>query len=176
MPLQNRFFIIPISSISSTESELNAFLNTVKAINIQREFVTQGESSFWAVAVEYLTGDIQNESFGSQINRKPRIDYKEILSPEDFTIYSKLREWRKDTADSEGVRVYNILYNEHLAQIVENRVTSLSDLRRIKGVGEGKIKKYGEGILKVLSEEIQGFEEKKPNEASPKSLQPNTHP
>jgi hypothetical protein len=31
------------------------------------------------------------------------VDYKEVLKPEEFEVFSRLREWRKGVAEKEGV-------------------------------------------------------------------------
>jgi hypothetical protein len=37
------------------------------------------------------------------------VDYKEVLKPEEFEVFSRLREWRKGVAEKEGVPVYTVL-------------------------------------------------------------------
>ena len=75
-----------------------------------------------------------------------------LLSSQDFAVYVKLREWRKKVADEEGVPVYTIFTNEQLAQIVENRVESKTDLSKIEGVGESRLAKYSVAVLEILAE------------------------
>ena len=38
-----------------------------------------------------------------------------MLKPEEFEVFSRLREWRKAAAEKEGVPVYTVLTNEQLA-------------------------------------------------------------
>jgi len=59
-----------------------------------------------------------------------------VLNPEEFELFSRLRDLRKKLADREEVPVYAILTNAHLAEIVRNRVTTREGLSAIKGVGE----------------------------------------
>lgn len=127
MSVQYKFFRIPVHSMELSEEEMNRFLRSVRVILVSREFVDLGENSFWAVAVEYMTMNEAETTAGSS-QKKKRIDYREILSSQDFAVYVKLREWRKKVADEEGVPVYTIFTNEQLAQIVENRVESKTDL------------------------------------------------
>jgi hypothetical protein len=54
MPI--RTFRIPVSHGESTEAEFNAFLQTNRVVSVDRHFVSNGELSFWAFAVEYLEG------------------------------------------------------------------------------------------------------------------------
>jgi hypothetical protein len=39
------------------------------------------------------------------------VDYREVLKPEEFEVFSRLREWRKAVAEKEGIPVYAVLTN-----------------------------------------------------------------
>ena len=77
---------------------------------------------------------------------KGRIDYKEVLSEADFTVFAKLRELRKTFAEKEAVPAYSIFTNEQLAAMVTEKPSSLAELGKINGLGEARVKKYGEAI------------------------------
>jgi superfamily II DNA helicase RecQ len=53
-------------------------------------------------------------------------------------------------AEKEGVPVYTVLTNEQLAQMVQKKVSSKAGLKEIEGVGEARVEKYGEAVLRVL--------------------------
>ena len=55
MPFQQAFFYIPAKEPEEAQEKMNKFLKTVVADKIQREFVFDGNNSYWCVAVEYLT-------------------------------------------------------------------------------------------------------------------------
>ena len=80
------------------------------------------------------------------------MDYKEVLNPADFALFAKLRDWRKATAEGEGVPVYSVFTNEQLAGIAVKRPDTVAGLREVEGVGEAKAKKYGAGLLAILSD------------------------
>jgi hypothetical protein len=62
--------------------------------------VADGENSFWSFCVEYLDG----AGAGALLpGGRPKIDYKEVLKPAQFEVFSRLREWRKGVAEKEGV-------------------------------------------------------------------------
>jgi len=75
--------------------------------------------------------------------RKSRIDYKEVLNEQDFALFSKLRELRKQIAEKEGIPVYAVFTNEQLAEIVRRKVKTKTEMRKIEGIGEAKVEKYG---------------------------------
>ena len=149
MALQYKFFRIPILSVELWEEEINRFLRSVRVVHVQREFVDRGENSFWALAIEYMSTDGGTAIGGD--SRRRRIDYKTVLSPEDFVVFAKLREWRKEVAAEEGVPVYTIFTNEQLAKIAEGRVQTQSGLAEIEGIGKSRITKYGSAVIEIVS-------------------------
>jgi superfamily II DNA helicase RecQ len=115
---------------------------------VKKEFVADGENSFWTFCVEYLESV---GAAGAWPGKGPKVDYKEVLKPAEFEVFSRLREWRKAVAEKEGVPVYTVLTNEQLAQIVRKKVGSKAALKDIDGVGEARVEKYAEAVLKVLA-------------------------
>jgi ribonuclease D len=149
MALQYKFFTIPVKMPDDAEAELNRFMRSARVITAHREFVAQGENSFCCVTVEYLSdrGTGENTAGG-----KSRTDYKEVLSPENFALYAKLREWRKEVSSKEAIPAYAVFTNEQLAKIAEKRAASKSKLQKIEGIGEARIEKYGEAVIKIVQE------------------------
>jgi superfamily II DNA helicase RecQ len=171
MALQLRFFVVPITGIEETEAEINAFLRSVRIVNTQREFVNQGNNSFWSLCVEYLANGAQGADKRGSTGKKARIDYKEVLSPRAFAVFAQLREWRKRTAAAEAVPVYTIFTNEQLALMVEKGIATRSGLQQIDGIGEARVNKYGDQVLKIITEQIQGAE----HEAGRGAIPADTH-
>jgi hypothetical protein len=78
------------------------------------------------------------------------VDYRERLSPEDFTVFARLRDLRKRMAQAEAVPVYAGFTNDQLARMVQARATSKAALESIAGVGDARIEKYGPRFLDFL--------------------------
>ncbi|MDM8516688.1 HRDC domain-containing protein [Desulfobacterales bacterium HSG16] len=165
--MQLRFFSIPVKYEAEAEIELNNFLKTVRVITIHRELICQEGRHFWAIAVEYSIGEVKTGKKSENVKNKKKIDYREVLSPENFEIYAKLREWRKQAADREGLKVYNVLMNEHMAKMIEDRIKTKAELRKIKGIGDGRIDKYGDEVLAILKKEFAGLEKKNEKSGQP---------
>ena len=147
-----KFFRIPVEGSPAIEAELNAFLSGHKVLRVARELVERETAPGWAVCVEYLEG-------GSAPSHNPRgkgggnkIDYREVLSPEEFALFAKLREQRKQLAEKEGVPVYAVFTNEQLAEIAKARPQSRNALGGIAGVGEAKVERFADAVLSVLLE------------------------
>jgi superfamily II DNA helicase RecQ len=172
MAMQLKFFIIPVREIEAIEPEINRFLGSVRVVHLHREFVAQGDNSFWSLAVEYLTDVNKPGSEKGSVARRSKIDYREKLTPEAFAVFVKLREWRKQQAAGEAVPVYTIFTNEQLAAIAEKNISTKAGLEQIDGIGEARIKKYGGAVIRIMTEPNQGDE----HEAGRQAVSENTHP
>jgi ATP-dependent DNA helicase RecQ len=62
----------------------------------------------------------------------------------------RLRRWRLETARAAGVPAYVVFHDSTLAAIASARPTSEAELLRVSGVGEFKVRKYGDQVLEVL--------------------------
>lgn len=152
MTIQYKFFTISVSDGSVQEEELNRFLRQVRLVHLQKEFVNSGEHSLWAVSVEYLLNGSPSLGKPSRSSgKKQQIDYKEVLSPEAFSVFALLRDWRKAAALKEAVPVYTLFSNEQLAAMVKSNARSLSDLAAIDGIGKARIGKWGDAVLEILA-------------------------
>jgi len=144
-----KFFVIPLPDFEYAEQELNAFLSTNRILKVSRELVSTESNCFWTVAVDYLDAGPASTGTGA-LTGKPKVDYREVLSSDEFTLYSTLRDVRKELADREGIKVYNIFSNAQLAEMVQKNVISRSQMSSINGVGEAKLEKYADSFLAEL--------------------------
>ncbi len=144
-----KFFTIPVRDASPTETELNSFLTSHRVLALDRQFVNLGENSFWTICVDYLPSSSSGDA-GRGGDKKGRVDYREVLSPQAFAVFAKLRDLRKQIAQAEAVPVYTIFTNDQLAEMVRRRIRSKADLEAIAGVGDARVSKYGEQFLAAL--------------------------
>ena len=149
MPL--KFFVIPIMDLEAAEGALNAFLTGRTIVSIERNWVDQGSASFWSICVDYIESGGQKSP---QSGRRKRVDYREKLNEEDFILYVKLRDLRKDIAQPEGVPLYNVFSNDQLATMAQRKIRSKNDLESIAGVGDARVEKYGQRFLDFLAEHL----------------------
>lgn len=149
--MQLKVFVIPCKNVSEAEAEMNGFLRGHRVLAVKKEFVPDGENSFWTFCVEYLDGTAAATGSGSPGPRPPKVDYKEVLKPEEFELFSRMREWRKAVAEKEGLPVYAVLTNDQLAQMVQKKIISKAGLKEIEGVGDVRVEKYGDALLGLLT-------------------------
>jgi superfamily II DNA helicase RecQ len=147
--MQLKLFILPVKNLAAAEGEMNAFLRSHRVLAVKKEFVADGENSFWTFCVEYLES-APGVTGGTSLSGRPKVDYKEVLKPDEFEVFSRLREWRKGVAEKEGVPVYVVFSNEQLAEMVKKKVSSKAALKEIEGVGDARVEKYGAAVLERL--------------------------
>ncbi len=146
-----RIFQVPSYGCTESEQALNNFLGNQRILSVTREFVNAGGNSFWSFCVDYLEQGAGGKANGSG-RRRSKVDYKEVLEPDEFALFAKLRDLRKELAQSEAVPVYAIFTNEQLAQIVQQRATNKASLGAIRGLGDARIAKYGEHVIEVTTD------------------------
>ena len=119
-------------------------------MQIRKELASMENTPHWAILVEYL--DNPEKTSGETI--KSKVDYKEVLSAEDFSLYTKLRETRKKLAEENGLPVYAVCTNEQLAEIAKRRPKNLTDCMKIDGIGQGKADKYVPALLECIKPQV----------------------
>ena len=65
-------------------------------------------------------------------------------------LFEALRAWRREQAAEQGVPPYVIFNDRTLTEIALFRPATLSDLALANGVGQAKLDRYGQAVLKVV--------------------------
>ncbi len=159
-----RFFTIPVSGNDALNDELNRFCAQHRVIQVDKEFVMNAENSFWAICISWQEGEAGLST--SKADRTPTVDYKEILSEQDFRTYLELRAFRKALAERNGVPPYALFTNQQLADMIQQRVSSKAGLQAINGVGKSRMDNYGNEFLQRLAELREDGSKKPDNEAN----------
>ena len=68
----------------------------------------------------------------------------------DQGLLSQLKEWRKVTAQKEGVELFRVLPNKTIESISQTKPQNKEELIKIKGIKEKKFRKYGKEILSMI--------------------------
>jgi ribonuclease D len=90
-------------------------------------------------------------------NRQPRkrrtVKAPEIvLTPEEKRLVKSLKRWRLERANAQRVPAYMICPDRTLEHLARERPATLEALASIYGLGESKIRNFGEDLLKALGE------------------------
>ncbi len=150
--MQLKFFTIPAMGEGNSvmEEELNAFLRGHRILNVQRELVNNGQMSCWCCCVEYIEGSKPPEN-PRQVS-KEKIDYRKVLSSEDFEKFRILRECRKTLAVEDAVPAYAIFLDEQLAAVAQQPEINEHTLKSVDGIGDKKMEKYGKRFLELWNQ------------------------
>jgi ribonuclease D len=88
---------------------------------------------------------------GAEPRKKRRPAIPElILTPEEKRIVMALKSWRLGLANTQRVPAYMICADRTLEHLARARPETLEALADIYGLGESKIKKFGEEMLRAL--------------------------
>jgi hypothetical protein len=86
-----KFFAVPALAPEETGEAVNQFLGSHRVVSVDRELVSQGGAAYWALCVSYLDGD------GAPTpTKRGKVDYKELLSAQDFAVFVRLRNRNRD--------------------------------------------------------------------------------
>ncbi len=142
------YFQIPTGASPEVAAALNAFLHTHRVVRVTRQWCEAGLESSWAFCVEYAEGTVSPGAGPGGL--APKVDYREVLPPEQFEVFARLRTLRKTLSEREGQPVFAIFTNAQLAGIVQRGCQTLEDLKAIAGIGEARAAKYGAEVLAML--------------------------
>jgi ribonuclease D len=74
------------------------------------------------------------------------------LTPEEKRTFERLKKWRLAWANGERVPAYMVCPDRTLRQLARERPTAVEGLSGVFGLGEAKITKFGEELLRALRE------------------------
>jgi ATP-dependent DNA helicase RecQ len=85
------------------------------------------------------------------IQKKPRSAKTKVnLEVADTPLFEALRALRKSLAEENSVPPFVIFHDRTLLEMVSEQPKNLSELSRISGVGEQKLKRFGEAFLSAI--------------------------
>ena len=137
--MQIKIFTIAIIGGDAENEALNVFLNAHKVVDLEKQLVLGSSMSYWTFCVKYLQGDMP----GRNLKYPEKIDYRTVLTEEEFKRFSKFREIRKQLAQQEALPAFAIFTDAELSEMSKTEVLNLEVLSAIKGIGEKKVEKYG---------------------------------
>jgi ATP-dependent DNA helicase RecQ len=86
------------------------------------------------------------------VDRAPVRDTAAPATEEGNELFERLRKLRKQLADAQGLPPYVIFHDATLREMVARRPRTLGEFAGIRGVGEGKLARYGQQFIAALSE------------------------
>lgn len=149
--MQIKIYTIPIIDSDAYVEEMNLFLRSHRVVDIRKELVQNEHIAYWSFCITYLLG---NSSSG-QGEKKERIDYKQVLDELTFARFSTLREIRKQIANNDAVPAYSVFTDAELAEFAKIDVLTPAALKKVEGVGEKRMEKYGLQLIELYEKKGQ---------------------
>ena len=134
--MQIKIITVPAIGGEAMNEELNHLLRSKKVLQVEQQLLTTEQGVFWCFCVKYVD---ENSPF----NKKPKVDYKEVLDEASFKRFSELREIRRITAKEEDIPAYSVFSDEELAEMAKVENLTIAAMKKIKGIGDKKAEKYG---------------------------------
>lgn len=153
--MQLKFFTFPVLSVEKHEELINKFLRSVKILEIKRELIYCGENAYWSICVLYLSN---SNIDGTQSASRGKVDYKEVLNEEQFKKFCQLRKVRKQIADEDAVPAFAVFTDQELSEVSKLSEINCAGLKRINGVGNKKIEKYGYRFCEMAQKLVENEE------------------
>ena len=98
----------------------------------------------------HLAKDLEATLIGIGAEAFPAVAVTDPYGVSSGALFEALRSWRREQAQSQHVPPYVIFHDATLAEIAAARPASLPALAKAGGVGQGKLDRYGEAVLKVV--------------------------
>lgn len=148
--METAFITIPFDPAKEVfdDEDFQKFLLNKKVKRVLPEFFQMPHKAYWTVFAEYET--ILDDA-------GPKRKTPALSEPEQ-TLFNKLRIWRTDKAEKEGIPVFIISTNRELTEIVTKKCMTFEALRQIKGFGKKKVERHGREILEI----VKAFHARKP--------------
>lgn len=140
---QYNTFYVPVEDGGEAQERLNVFLRGHRVLQVSRTEFAGG----WGFCVEWMEGAVPSQRGEEDWRKSPRVDYREVLSAEEFGRFSKLRARRKAIAAEDGIPTYMVMTDAQLAEVAKLGSPTVADMRRIRGVGDSRIEKFAERLL-----------------------------
>lgn len=146
-----QFFSVNALEPEADQAVIDDFCVRHRLVSVDKRFVERGDLCYWSVCITYLEASSSpTKPSTTAINKRGQVDYREVLSEQEFEVFAKLRNLRKVLAEADGVPMYAVFSNAQLAEMVTRQATSMSTLAEINGVGTAKLDKYGKHFIAVL--------------------------
>ena len=139
-----------------TRSEIHAMIDHLEA-----EGYLESEHEFQTIQLSPSASQVLYHS--KSVQMKVEIEPEEITAASETTrmdgdqaeLFDVLKELRSKLAKEAGIPAYVVFSNATLTDMAKKRPKSMSEFRRVSGVGEIKASWYGAAFLKQIREYIE---------------------
>ncbi len=131
------------------DSALQSFLAERDAIAVDEHFFVHDGVPRWALLVHHREAAADKRRRGSEPRES---DWRSDLSSAEADLFTALRSWRNSRARRDGRPAFVLFTNRQLAEIAKVAPRTLTELATVQGVGEARVRDYGQSVLAIVRE------------------------
>ena len=148
-----RFLCLPVRVDGVDDSALQGLSARGDVVYIEREFRAfeggEGLIGVWLVYVELrLSAGVRWVE--RRLGERAEVGSEVALDREGEQRVVRLRAWRQSVSVALKLPAYRIFNNRQMREIARRAPRSLSQLSEVEGIGDQRLRRYGESILAVL--------------------------
>jgi ribonuclease D len=140
----------PLTRAQIEYAALDARIAILVYDELSRVLEGQGRLEAALRASEVEPREASAESSKSPRRRKALPRPEIVLTPEEKQIVALLKRWRMERANTQRVPAYMVCPDRTLEQLARELPETIEALANVYGLGESKISKFGEELLKAL--------------------------
>ena len=132
------------------EAEFYTSYNYLQAILLSKQAMLESavlQNSYFEVLLKGQDALIKYKPAAKNWHPKNEPKELEVSNPE---LYHQLLDWRKKTADSQGVPEYTLVSERVLREIAKKAPRNLSQISQIKNFGVARAKEHGEALTQIV--------------------------
>jgi len=121
------------------------------------EAATEAEVKRWVKALESAAAlvEVETDDGFRVLQAAPEIALPSLgpkaSAPVDDSLLERLRSWRRERSQEDGVPAYVVLHDATLRDLASARPTTLHELEAVKGLGPAKLERYGDDLIGLLA-------------------------
>lgn len=135
------------------QAPLLAFLDRVDLLDAQQHFFVHEGQPRLCLVLRYRE-PLQPAAPPPHRRSDPVAELPEA----DRALFETLRRWRNERAKRDGRPAYVLFQNGQLALVARLRPTTLAALQAIPGIGDAKVRDYGQELLSLVAQVPAGSE------------------
>jgi superfamily II DNA helicase RecQ len=147
--MQIKIYTIPLIGGESINEEMNLLLHSKKILHVEKQFLAMGDAKFWTFCVTYIDNSDPNAK------ERPKVDYRQKLGEVAYARFERMKEKRKELAQNEAIPAYAVLTDEEMAALAKIEDLTLEKMKKVRGIGEKKVEKYGQHFILKDDEKIE---------------------
>lgn len=146
-----RALSVEIDNKAIKKTFTDSILRIEDEIRIKKQCLNASKSGFNVRDYLEVRAKASVDKVEVKANRKPSTPKTptDIVNPE---LYLALKGWRESKADELDVPIYMVFPQKALYDLLLKLPTTMTDLRKVKGFGEKKLRQFGTEIIDIIAD------------------------